>query len=356
MDIGFVGLGNMGFPIARRLLDAQLRAGGVRHPARRRRDSRRARRACRVVDQGSGRPRRNGDGEPSIPAGVLRCRHRRRGVIDGSRVKRFVDFSTVGSQVAERINATLVERGIATLDSPVSGGVAGAQKGTLAVMVSGPRTDFDVLTPVYETIGRPFYVGEKPGSAQTMKLVNNMLAGTALVATCEAVVMGVKSGLDPAVMIDVLNAGSGGTNASRDKFPRSILPRTFDLRLRHGLDGQRRAALSGRGTSARSLDGGRRRSRAAVGGRDDRTRARLGLHLGDQADRAGGRRGGGRRDVSRVTSQVFDAAAISAIDLSSIASNSCALCCAVSPSVSAREKLAITPLLRASRAHASSRL
>jgi 3-hydroxyisobutyrate dehydrogenase-like beta-hydroxyacid dehydrogenase len=68
-----------------------------------------------------------------------------------------------------------------------------------------------------------------------MKLVNNMLAATSLIATCEAVVMGVKAGLDPQVMIDVLNAGSGGTNASRDKFPRSILPRNFDFGFATGL-------------------------------------------------------------------------------------------------------------------------
>jgi 3-hydroxyisobutyrate dehydrogenase-like beta-hydroxyacid dehydrogenase len=157
------------------------------------------------------------------------------GVVEGSRVRRFVDFSTVGSHVATQIHAALKERGIATLDCPVSGGVAGATKGTLAVMVSGPRTDFDVLAPVLDAIGRPFYIGEKPGAAQTMKLVNNMLAATGLAATCEAVVMGVKSGLDPAVMIDVLNAGSGGTNASRDKVPRSILPRTFDYGFATGL-------------------------------------------------------------------------------------------------------------------------
>jgi 3-hydroxyisobutyrate dehydrogenase-like beta-hydroxyacid dehydrogenase len=102
-------------------------------------------------------------------------------------------------------------------------------------MVSGPRPDFDLLAPVLDAVGRPFYIGEKPGSAQTMKLVNNLLAATGLVATCEAVVMGVKSGLDPAVMIEVLNAGSGGTNASREKFPRSILPRTFDFGFATGL-------------------------------------------------------------------------------------------------------------------------
>jgi 3-hydroxyisobutyrate dehydrogenase-like beta-hydroxyacid dehydrogenase len=117
----------------------------------------------------------------------------------------------------------------------VSGGVAGAQKGTLAVMVSGPRAEFDTVFPVLETIGTPIFVSEKPGAAQTMKLVNNMLAATALATTAEAVVMGVKAGLDAQTMIDVLNAGSGGTHASRDKFPRAVLPRTFDYGFATGL-------------------------------------------------------------------------------------------------------------------------
>jgi 3-hydroxyisobutyrate dehydrogenase-like beta-hydroxyacid dehydrogenase len=102
-------------------------------------------------------------------------------------------------------------------------------------MVSAPRADFDVLAPAYEALGSAFYVGDQPGSAQTMKLANNMLAATGLVATCEAVAMGVKAGIDAAVMIDVLNASSGATNASRDKFPRSILPRTFDFGFATGL-------------------------------------------------------------------------------------------------------------------------
>ena len=154
---------------------------------------------------------------------------------DGSRVKRFVDFSTVGRQTAIEVHDLLASRGISSIDSPVSGGVSGAEKGTLAVMVSAPRADFELLTPLYEIIGRPFYLGDKPGSGQTMKLVNNLLAATGLIATCEAVAMGVKAGLDATVMIDVLNAGSGGTNASRDKFPRSILPRTFDYGFATGL-------------------------------------------------------------------------------------------------------------------------
>lgn len=157
------------------------------------------------------------------------------GVIEGSRVKRYVDLSTVGSRTAVHIHDLLTERNIAAIDSPVSGGVSGAEKGALTLMVSGPRDEFDLVRSALEALGRPFYIGEKPGSAQTMKLANNILAANVLVATAEVVVMGVKAGLDPAVMIDVLNAGSGATSASRDKFPRAILPRTFDYGFATGL-------------------------------------------------------------------------------------------------------------------------
>lgn len=124
------------------------------------------------------------------------------------------------------------------LDSPVSGGVGGATRGTLALMVSGPRDEFEVVEPILANLGTPpfFFVDTKPGAGQTMKLVNNLLAATALATTCEVVVMGVKAGgLDPSVMIDVINAGSGATNASRDKFPKSILPRSFDYGFATGL-------------------------------------------------------------------------------------------------------------------------
>jgi 3-hydroxyisobutyrate dehydrogenase-like beta-hydroxyacid dehydrogenase len=157
------------------------------------------------------------------------------GVAEGSKVRRYVDLSTIGSATAVQIHGLLAERNIVAIDSPVSGGVGGAENGTLAMMVSAPRPDFDVLLPMLETLGRPMHVGEQPGAAQTMKLVNNILAATVLVATSEVVVMGAKSGLDPSVIIDVLNAGSGATSASRDKFPRAILPRTFDYGFATGL-------------------------------------------------------------------------------------------------------------------------
>lgn len=228
MRIGFIGLGHMGFPMARHLVEANydVVAFDTRQEAVDDLVELGAQSGTSVKDVAD-RAETVMASLPS-PEASLVVATGAGGVIEGALVKRFVDFSTIGSRTARQVHDRLAQRNVVAIDSPVSGGVAGAEKGTLALMVSGPRTDFDVLTSPLELIGRPFYIGDKPGSAQTMKLVNNMLAATGLIATCEAVVMGVKSGLDPQVMIDVLNAGSGGTSASRDKFPRSILPRTFD--------------------------------------------------------------------------------------------------------------------------------
>jgi 3-hydroxyisobutyrate dehydrogenase-like beta-hydroxyacid dehydrogenase len=235
VEIGFVGLGNMGFPMAQRLIHANHHVVAF---------DTRAEALERVVTLGAraaSSPKEVADSAETVLASLpslaaaLSVATDAGGVIEGSRIKRYVDLSTVGTRTAVQIHELLAERNIVAIDSPVSGGVAGAQKGTLAVMVSGPRSEFEIVQPLLETIGKLFFIGEQPGSAQTMKLANNILAATVLVATSEVVVMGVKSGLDPGVMIDVLNAGSGGTSASRDKFPRAILPRTFDYGFATGL-------------------------------------------------------------------------------------------------------------------------
>jgi 3-hydroxyisobutyrate dehydrogenase-like beta-hydroxyacid dehydrogenase len=102
-------------------------------------------------------------------------------------------------------------------------------------MVSGPPTVCEELRPIFEVIGRYFYIGSKPGMGQLMKLANNMLSATAMAASAEVVVMGVKAGLDPQVMIEVINAGTGANTAIRDKFPRTILTRRFDSGFATGL-------------------------------------------------------------------------------------------------------------------------
>src|SRR5207253_7978572 len=99
----------------------------------------------------------------------------------------------------------------------------------------GPKADYEAIKPALDVIGKVFFIGTRPGSGQTMKLANNFLSATAMVATSEAVVMGVKSGLDPTVMIDVINSGSGMNTASRDKFPRAVLQRSLEFGFATGL-------------------------------------------------------------------------------------------------------------------------
>ncbi|MDA4107294.1 NAD(P)-dependent oxidoreductase [Mycolicibacterium holsaticum] len=235
MRLGLIGLGHMGFPMARRLLEAghTVTVYDTCEEA--------VNAAADLGAQPATAPREVADVADTVLASLpsaqacLEVVDGAHGVAQGTRIARFVDLSTVGSEASRAVHRVLRTRGIAALDSPVSGGVAGAQNGTLTLMVSGPHAEFDSLKPLFDTLGRAIYVGDKPGSAQTMKLLNNLVAATALAVTSEVVAMGVKAGLDPQVIVDVLNAGSGGTHASRDKFPRSILPRTFDYGFATGL-------------------------------------------------------------------------------------------------------------------------
>jgi hypothetical protein len=233
--IGFIGLGKMGVPMAGRLIDAgyTLTVYDVN------------RKACETL---AARGARKAESAAQVasevdtvllslptPAIVREVALGEKGVIAGTKVKTMIDLSTTGARVAREIAAALSAKKILAVDSPVSGGVAGAVKGTLAVMVACPKATFADLEPMLKHFGSVFFIGERPGMGQTMKLANNLLSATALAATSEAVVFGVKSGLDPAIMIDVINAGSGRNSASQDKFPKAILPRTFDVGFTTGL-------------------------------------------------------------------------------------------------------------------------
>jgi len=151
------------------------------------------------------------------------------GVAEGGRVKIVCDLSTSGPRLAQNLHAALSAKGIASIDAPVSGGIKGAKDGTLAIMAGGPQTEYDELLPLLQRMGKPFYMGETPGAGQVMKLVNNLLGAVAIGVTSEGMAMGIKAGLDPARMIEVLNSGTGINSATRDKWPRSVLPRSFDF-------------------------------------------------------------------------------------------------------------------------------
>jgi 3-hydroxyisobutyrate dehydrogenase-like beta-hydroxyacid dehydrogenase len=235
MDIGFIGLGNMGFPMARRLLEAGHTVIAL--------DTRKEvlDRMVALGAKPAASPKEVADRAETVMASlptpdvVMNVATGPDGVIEGQRGRRFVDLSTTGSEMARRVCVLLGARAIVQIDAPVSGGVSGAEKGTLAVMASGPRADVEAVKPALEVIGKFFFIGEQPGAGQTMKLANNFLSAAAMAATSEAMVMGVKAGLDPRVMLDVINSGSGRNTATESKFPKNILPRTFDLGFTNGL-------------------------------------------------------------------------------------------------------------------------
>jgi 3-hydroxyisobutyrate dehydrogenase-like beta-hydroxyacid dehydrogenase len=233
--LGFVGVGRMGGPMALRLLDAGFPltvydtnadavTALVNRGAKSAASAEAVASAADIVLMSLPTP-------PIVHAVSVG----EAGILRGSRLKTLIDLSTTGPSVASVVARAAKERNVAWVDSPVSGGVAGAAKGTLAVMVSCEQATFPVVDPVLKTFGKTFYVGEKPGLAQIAKLANNLLAASAIVVSSEAVAMGVKAGLDARVLIDIINAGSGRNSATQDKFPRSILTRTFDFGFATGL-------------------------------------------------------------------------------------------------------------------------
>lgn len=226
---GFIGLGNMGGPMAGRLLDA----GHVLHVT----DSDPAVMQRLVARGAVAHDSAQSVGHSadvvflSLPDGkvvqsVLSDEH---GLAQSSRAKCVVDLSTIGPAAAQRAFEILAEQGIEYVDAPVSGGVTGAERGTLAVMVACLPARYEALTQVLGNFGKLFYLGAQAGQAQVMKLANNLLSATAVAITSEAMALGVKAGLDASVMIDVINAGSGRNSATMEKFPRAVLTGTFDV-------------------------------------------------------------------------------------------------------------------------------
>ena len=157
------------------------------------------------------------------------------GVSSGSKVKTVIDVSTTGPKAAAIAAAGLAEKGIDWVDSPVSGGVKGAEAGTLAVMISCKAEKQALVEPILGNFGKVFYTGSKPGQAQVAKLANNILAAGVMVMTSEVMAMGVKAGLDATTLLDIIQAGSGKNTAAGDKFPRCVLPGTFDFGFTVGL-------------------------------------------------------------------------------------------------------------------------
>lgn len=145
------------------------------------------------------------------------------------RVSLVIDLSTIGPQAAITAAQTLNDTDIAFVDAPVSGGRAGALAATITLIWAGSKSEFDRHSSIIDAFcGNPFHVGEKPGQGQAIKLLNNFLSATAMAATSEAMLFGLSHGLDMKTILDVVNVSTGQNSASKDKFTQRILTGTYD--------------------------------------------------------------------------------------------------------------------------------
>jgi 2-hydroxy-3-oxopropionate reductase len=230
MRIGYLGVGNMGLPMAAKLLDGghELWIYDVREEAMRPLVERQARpaaspqelaQACETVVVSL----------PTLEA-FRATLSGPQGLLAGKALRTLVNTCTVGVPFTGEIERACGRAGVSVIDAPISGGPAGARAGTLAVMVAGDAAKVDELMPVFRLWGPTVVVaGDKPGAAQVMKLANNIVFVAALIATAEAMTMTAQAGISPEAMLQILNNGTGRNFATTTMFPNAVLPGTFDF-------------------------------------------------------------------------------------------------------------------------------
>jgi len=207
--IAFIGVGNMGAPMARNLLKAQMRVLAFDTSAD----------ALKVV-VGAGAqsaPSAKAATERAdvvitmLPAGAhVRTVYLDDGVLAAAKKGALlIDCSTIDIDSAQAVHAAAQRSGIDFLDAPVSGGVGGAEAGTLAFMCGGSEAAFERAKPLLEKMGKRIVHAGGPGAGQAAKICNNMLLAISMIGTCEAFVLGEKLGLDPQKLFDIMSAASG---------------------------------------------------------------------------------------------------------------------------------------------------
>jgi 2-hydroxy-3-oxopropionate reductase len=230
MRIGFLGVGNMGQPMAGKFLDGghELWVCDVREDAMRPLLERQARRAAS--------PKALADACDTIVISLPTLEVFRQtlagpdGLLAGTSLKTLINTCTVGGPFLAEVEEACAAKGVSVIDAPISGGVGGAKAGTLAVMVSGDPAKVAELTPLFRLWGPTVVVaGDKPGAAQIMKLTNNILFAVALIATSEAMTMATRGGIPPEAMLQILNNGTGRNFMTMTLFPRTVLSGTFEF-------------------------------------------------------------------------------------------------------------------------------
>lgn len=231
--LGFVGLGAMGAHMTRRLVEAGHRVSAFDTV------SAAIERAVTAGADAAGSARAVADAAEVVLVSLPSP-----DVVDavsaqlcgGAAMQVFVDLSTTGPETAERVAERLQATGVGVVDAPVSGGVAGAEHGRLTIMAAGAAEHLDRVRPLLEVLGsKIFVVGDVPGQGQTVKVINNLMSACSIAITAEAAALGVKSGVDPATLLEVVAASSGSNTAAAQKFPQHILTRTFHQGFRLSL-------------------------------------------------------------------------------------------------------------------------
>jgi len=226
-DVGFIGLGEMGAPMAEHLVDGNdVTAFDVDESAVERLEDSGAIPAADAADAVSG----SDVVFLSLPTPdtVERVVDEAANAFDPGTV--LVDLSTSTPTTTDRLADRLASRDVDVLGAPVSGGKSGASAGTLSVMVGGDASVYEACRPLFESFADDvFHVGDDPGHGHAVKLLNNYLSFTGLLAASEAVALGRAAGLDAETLVDAFNASSGRNSATEDKFPAHVLPETYDM-------------------------------------------------------------------------------------------------------------------------------
>ena len=229
MKVGFIGCGNMGNPMASNLIKAghQLTVHDLRREA-----------ATNLLEAGAtwaDTPKDTVGGNEvvftslPVPRDVEAVVLGENGVFEGSSTTTiYMDLSTNSPTTIRRIHDLGAERGVAVLDAPVSGGVYGAAAATLAVMVGGDRAVYDRMKPTLDAIGSHVVYCGPIGNGMVCKICNNLLSMGIGTLMAEALTMGVKAGVDLAVLADVIANSSGGNRRLVEKFPRYLFKGNFE--------------------------------------------------------------------------------------------------------------------------------
>jgi len=210
MKIGFIGLGNMGLPMALNLLKAGHQVRGF--------DLVQSQLDAFSAAGGSVAENANDSAKDAeVLISMLPASHHVEGLYIGdagllanaSPNTLLIDCSTISPKVAQAVAAQAKAKGFVMLDAPVSGGTAGAQAGTLTFMVGGDAGAVECARPLLEKMGKNIFHAGASGAGQTVKVCNNMLLGIQMLGTSEALRLGIANGMDPKVLSDIMSKSSG---------------------------------------------------------------------------------------------------------------------------------------------------